>query len=167
MGQVRSMLRAYAIDRPDPGDVLQRTNAALLRLLPEAIASAVYAVLDLTTGELVYANAGHPPPLLITDAGDTEYLGDAPGVLLGASAGTSVRTGQRRLTPGGGLLLYTDGLIEDPRRDIDEGLNALAAAVRRSGARTADQIRAAAESLLQGEPSRADDVCLLAARLLP
>jgi PAS domain S-box-containing protein len=165
MGQVRSMLRAYAIDRPDPGDVLQRTNAALLRLLPEAIASAVYAVLDLTTGELVYANAGHPPPLLITGAGDTEYLGDAPGVLLGASAGTSVRTGQRRLTPGGGLLLYTDGLIEDPCRDIDEGLNALAAAVRRSGARTADQIRAAAESLLQGEPSRADDVCLLAARL--
>ena len=165
MGQVRSMLRAYAIDRPDPGDVLQRTNAALLRLLPEAIASAVYAVLDLTTGELVYANAGHPPPLLITDAGDTEYLGDAPGVLLGASAGASVRTGQRRLAPGGGLLLYTDGLIEDPGRDIDEGLNALAAAVRRSGARTADQIRAAAESLLQGEPSRADDVCLLAGRL--
>jgi PAS domain S-box-containing protein len=166
MGQVRSMLRAYAIDRPDPGDVLQRTNAALLRLLPEAIASAVYAVLDLTTGELVYANAGHPPPLLITGTGDTEYLGDAPGVLLGASADISVRTGQRRLAPGGGLLLYTDGLVEEPRRDIDEGLNALAAAVRRSGARTADQIRAAAESLLHGEPSRADDVCLLAARLL-
>jgi PAS domain S-box-containing protein len=166
MGQVRSMLRAHAIDRPDPGDVLQRTNAALLRLLPEAIASAVYAVLDLTTGELVYANAGHPPPLLITGTGDTEYLGDAPGVLLGASADICVRAGQRRLAPGSGLLLYTDGLIEDPRRDIDEGLNALAAAARRSGAGTADQIRAAAESLLHGEPSRADDVCLLAARLL-
>jgi PAS domain S-box-containing protein len=166
MGQVRSMLRAYAIDRPDPGDVLQRTNAALLRLLPEAIASAVYAVLDLTTGELVYANAGHPPPLLISGTGHTEYLGDAPGVLLGASAGASVHTGRRRLARGGGLLLYTDGLIEDPRRDIDEGLNALAAAVRRSGARTADQIRAGAESLLHGESSLADDVCLLAARLL-
>jgi hypothetical protein len=46
------------------------------------------------------------------------------------------------------------------------GLDALAAAVRRSGARTADQIRVAAESLLHGESSRADDVCLLAARLL-
>ena len=76
-----------------------------------------------------------------------------------------MRTGRRRLAPGGGLLLYTDGLIEEPRRDIDEGLNALAAAVKRSGARTADQIRAAAESVLHGEPSRADDVCLLAAWL--
>ena len=64
MGQVRSMLRAYAIDHPHPGEVLQRTNTALARLLPDAMASAVYAVLDLTSGELVYANAGHPPPLL-------------------------------------------------------------------------------------------------------
>src|ERR1700683_3600332 len=166
MGQVRSMLRAYAIDRPDPADVLKRTNAALLRLLPEAIATAAYAVLDLTTGELLFANAGHPPPLLITSTGDTEYLDDAPGVLLGAWADILVRTSQRRLAPGTALLLYTDGLIEDPRRDIDEGLDALAGAVRRSGARTPDTTRAAAESRPQGGSSRADDVCLLAARLL-
>jgi serine phosphatase RsbU (regulator of sigma subunit) len=166
MGQVRSMLRAYAIDCPDPGDVLQRTNAALVRLLPEAIASAIYAVLDLTTGDLVYANAGHPPPLITTGAGDAEYLGGAPGLLLGACADISLHGGHRRLAPGTGILFYTDGLIEDRRRDIDEGLGALAAALRRSRARTADQIRTAAESLLHAEPSRADDVCLLAAQLL-
>jgi PAS domain S-box-containing protein len=165
MGQVRSMLRAYAIDHPDPGEVLQRTNAALARLLPEAIASVVYAVLDLTTGDLTYANAGHPPPLLSSTAGQAEYLDDVPGVMLGACPEISLPAGRRRLTPGAGLLLYTDGLIEDRRRDIDEGLSALATAVRRSGARAADQIRAAAESLLHGQPSRADDVCLLAARL--
>jgi PAS domain S-box-containing protein len=165
MGQVRSMLRAYAIDHRDPGEVLERTNTALARLLPEAIASAVYAVLDLTTGDLSYANAGHPPPLLTAGTGKAEFLDDASGVMLGASPEISLPAGRRRLTPGTGLLLYTDGLIEDRRRDIDEGLSAIATAVRRSGARTADQIRAAAESLLHGEPSRADDVCLLAARL--
>jgi serine phosphatase RsbU (regulator of sigma subunit) len=165
MGQVRSMLRAYAIDHPHPGEVLRRTNAALTRLLPDVIASAVYAVLDLASGDLSYANAGHPPPLLRTGTGQAEFLDDASGVMLGVCAEISLPAGRRRLTPGTGLLLYTDGLIEDRRRDIDEGLGAIAAAVRRSGARTADQIRAAAESVLPGEPARADDVCLLAARL--
>jgi PAS domain S-box-containing protein len=175
MGQVRSMLRAYAIDHPHPCDTLQRTNAALGRLLPEAMASAVYAVLDLATGDLTYANAGHPPPLITTgtgqdgcldDAPDVMYLDDAPGVMLGACADISVSAGQRRLAPGIGLLLYTDGLIEDRCRDIDEGLSTLAATLKQSGARTADQIRAAAESMLHGKPSRADDVCLLAAQLV-
>jgi PAS domain S-box-containing protein len=165
MGQVRSMLRAYAVDRWHPGDVLQRTNAALVRLLPEALASVAYAILDVATGDLVYANAGHPPPLITTGTGKAEYLDDAPGVLLGASADIPLRTARRRLAPGTGLLFYTDGLIEDRRRDIDEGSGALAAAIKRSGARHADQIRAAAESLMHGEPSRADDVCLLAAWL--
>jgi PAS domain S-box-containing protein len=165
MGQIRSMLRAYAIDRPHPADVLRRTNAALVRLLPEAIASAIYAVLDLDTGDLTYANAGHPPPLVITGAGDALPLGDAPGVMLGACDDIFVHAARRRLAPSSGLLFYTDGLIEDRHRDIDEGISALAAAIGRSGARAADQICAAAESLLHGEPSRADDVCLLAARL--
>jgi PAS domain S-box-containing protein len=165
MGQVRSMLRAYAIDHPHPGDALQRTNTALARLLPEAIASAVYAVLDLATGDLTYANAGHPPPLITSGPGHDEYLDDAPGVILGASADISLSAGQRRLSPGTGLLFYTDGLIEDRRRDIDEGLSTLAATLRHSGAGTADQICTAAESVLHGKPSRADDVCLLAVQL--
>ena len=165
MGQVRSMLRAYAIDHPPPGDALQRTNTALARLLPEAIASAVYAVLDLATGDLTYANAGHPPPLITTGPGHDEYLDDAPGVMLGVCTNISLCAGRRRLTPGTGLLFYTDGLIEDRCRDIDEGLSTLAATLRHSRARTADQIRTAAESVLHGKPSRADDVCLLAARL--
>jgi PAS domain S-box-containing protein len=165
MGQLRSMLRAYAIDRWYPGDVLKQTNAALGRLLPEALASAVYAVLDLVTGELVYANAGHPPPLITTGTGHAEYLDDAPGVMLGASTHIPLRTARRRLAPGTGLLFYTDGLIESRCHPIDQGLGALAGAVRRSAARTVGQIRDAAESLLDCETSRADDVCLLAARL--
>ncbi len=102
MGQVRSMLRAYAIDHPHPGEVLQRTNTALARLLPEAMASAVYAVLDLTTGDLRYANAGHPPPLLTAGTGQAEYLDDAPGVMLGASAEISLAAGSGGSRPAPG-----------------------------------------------------------------
>jgi serine phosphatase RsbU (regulator of sigma subunit) len=102
---------------------------------------------------------------MTTGTGHDEYLDDAPGVMLGVCTDISLRAGQRRLTPGTGLLFYTDGLIEDRSRDIDEGLSTLAATLRHSRARTADQMRAAAESVLHGKPSRADDVCLLAAQL--
>ncbi len=165
MGQVRSLLRAYALDHPDPGDVLQRANDALIWLLPDALASVVYAVLDPASGELAYANAGHPPPLAITPAGGCEYLGDAPGTMLGARPDAACRAGHRRLGRGAGLLLYTDGLIEDRDRDISEGLRTLAATVGRATARSAGQVCTAAASILGDTSARADDICLLAIRL--
>ncbi len=165
MGQVRTLLRGYAIDDPDPGRVLDRVNAAMARLLPDALASAVYAVLDPATGDLGYANAGHPPPLVTGGAGQADYLDDAPGAMLGACARGEFGTGQRVLRPGEGLLLYTDGLIEDRRRDITEGLEILAGTLRRRGAGPASQACVAALEMLSGSAQRDDDVCLLAARL--
>ena len=165
MGQVRSMLRAYAIDHPDPGEVLTRTNSALTRLLPEALATAVYAVLDPATGELVYANAGHLPPLVATGAGQVDYLDEAVGRMLGASPEPAFTTGRRRLPTGTVLLNYTDGLIENGHRDLTDGLEELAGVMRRSAALTAEQICDAVRDALLGTDVRDDDVCLLAVRL--
>ncbi|MFI5080024.1 MAG: SpoIIE family protein phosphatase [Streptosporangiales bacterium] len=165
MGQVRSMLRAYAIDYPHPGEVLERTNTALHRLLPEALATAVYAVLDPSTGELVYANAGHLPPLVATGAGAVDYLDEATGSMLGASPDATYTAGRRLLPAGGVLLNYTDGLIENGRRDLTDGLDALAVVMRWSPARTAEETCAAVRDCLLGTDIRDDDVCLLVARL--
>jgi PAS domain S-box-containing protein len=165
MGQVRSMLRAYAIDYPDPGEVLARTNTALTRLLPEALATAVYAVLDPATGELVYANAGHLPPLVATGDGQVDYLDEAAGRMLGASPEPAFTTGRRRLPTGSVLLNYTDGLIENGRRDLTDGLDELAGVMRRSAALTAEQTCGAVRDALLGTDVRDDDVCLLAVRL--
>jgi Stage II sporulation protein E (SpoIIE) len=85
MGQVRSLLRGYAIDNPSPPDVLRRTNTALCQMQPDALASVWYAVLDPAGGELVYANAGHPPPLISNCHGHAEYLDAAPATMLGAT----------------------------------------------------------------------------------
>jgi PAS domain S-box-containing protein len=164
MGQVRNLLRAYAIDDPDPRSALQRTNAAVARLLPDALATVVYAVLDPATGDLVYANAGHPPPIVITTGGQSEYLDDAPGTMLGASGTATFTTGHRRLPPGARLLCYTDGLIEDRRRDFGEGLTALAETLQRSLNGSAEQTCATVQAALAGT-SRQDDICLLTARL--
>ena len=164
MGQVRNLLRGYAIEDPRPADVLRRTNTALARLLPEALATVVYAVLDPAAGEISYANAGHPPPILTTMAGQSEYLDAAAGVMLGAP-GYAAFTVARALPPGARVLFYTDGLIEDRHRDITDGLDALAVAMRSSTAVSAEQACLAAQAMLPGSAPRADDVCLLAARL--
>ena len=163
MGQVRSLLRAYAIDDPDPAAALERTNAAVIRLLPDALATVVYAVLDPATGDLVLRQrrapaAGHHR----RSTGQPEYLDDAPGTMLGALPGGRFSFGWRRLAAGARLLCYTDGLIEHRGRDIADGLAALADTIK--GCRgSAEETCATVETALAA--ARQDDVCLLTARL--
>ncbi len=163
MGQVRNLLRAYAVQTADPAEVLDRTRAALAQLLPDAMVTVAYAVLDPVTGELSYANAGHPPPVCIA-AGQVDYLEDAAGVMLGVPGGSAFTTGRWQLGAGSCLLLYTDGLVEARHRDIGAGFATLAAAMRGSGTRTARETCAVVEEKLLGTGPRADDVCLLAVR---
>ncbi len=165
MGQVRNMLRAYAVDTADPSDVLHRANIALSQLLPDAMATAIYAVLDPATGDLSYANAGHPPPVCVSVTGSVDYLDAATGTMLGALGDGAFTTGHRRLPPGTGLLFYTDGLIESHDRDISEGFTALAGAMRQTRGLTADQTCTTVQTVLLAGAPRADDVCLLAGRL--
>jgi serine/threonine-protein kinase RsbW len=169
MGQIRSLLRAYALEHPAPADVLGRTNAAVCELLPDVVATVFYGVLDLSTGDLTYASAGHPPALLDSGEGQVEYLDGTSGAMLGVGAGVGAGAGytasHRRLAPGVRLLLYTDGLIEDRRRDIAEGFGALARAVRRYPAQTAEQTCQCVQAAMLGSGMRADDVCILAIHL--
>jgi serine phosphatase RsbU (regulator of sigma subunit) len=124
----------------------------------------VYGVLDPATGDLAYANAGHPPPIVATCAGEAEYLDDTVGTMLGACTTASFTTGHRRLPPGASLLCYTDGLIEHRHHDIDEGFAALSETLRRSRPSSAEQTCAAVQAALVGAVTQ-DDICLLTARL--
>jgi serine phosphatase RsbU (regulator of sigma subunit) len=166
MGQVRSLLRAYALEHPAPAEVMRRTNAAVCQLLPDTVATVFYAVLDPSTGDLAYANAGHPPPLLGSGQGHADYLDSASGAMLGASADADYTASSRSLAPGAKLLLYTDGLIEDRRRDIAEGFGALARVMRRSPAQTAEQTCQFVQTAMLGTGTRTDDVCILTIRLV-
>jgi PAS domain S-box-containing protein len=163
MGQVRNLLRGYAVDKADPAAVLNATGAAMARLLPDALATVVYGVLDIATGQLSYASAGHPPPGCATPAGEVSYLDADPDTMLGLGHGFTTR--HRRIAPGSTLLLYTDGLIEDRRRDLSEGLARLADAMRHDAARSAEQTCAAVQAAMIGTTPRTDDLCILAVRL--
>ncbi len=146
--------------------MLQRTARAQARLLPDALATVVYALLDPATGELSYANAGHPPPVWASASGQTGYLDDASGVMLGVPGEAEFTVGHRTLDPGTSLLFYTDGLIEDRRRDITDGLSALAGVMGQVPSLSAEKTCATVQAALLGETPRADDVCLLGVRFL-
>ena len=169
MGQMRHLLRAYAVDTADPGEVLRRTARAQARLLPDTLATVVYALLDPATGQLSYANAGHPPPVWAAASGRAGYLDDASGVMLGVPIEPEFTVGHQTLDPGTSLMFYTDGLIEDRSRDISDGLSALADVM--SGVMggpaplSAERTCAVVQAALLGDTPRSDDVCLLSVRL--
>jgi serine phosphatase RsbU (regulator of sigma subunit) len=132
--------------------------------MPEAMATVFYGVLDTGTGDLTYANAGHPPPLLSGPRG-TEYLTGPGGLMLGVSDRATYASVTEHLEPGCTVLLYSDGLVEDRRRPLDEGLDALASAFVGRTVTAAEMCATAQTSLVEGQV-RADDVCLLAVQLV-
>ncbi len=74
--------------------------------------TAWMGILDLTTGKIQFANAGHNPPLLKQENGSFEYLKMRAGFVLGGMDGIKYRAGEITLSPGDRLFLYTDGVPE-------------------------------------------------------
>ncbi|MFI5907509.1 SpoIIE family protein phosphatase [Dactylosporangium sp. NPDC051541] len=129
MGQVRNALRAYAAERHSPSVVMQRVNRLLLDLQPDAVATCCYLELHLAEGTATAVLAGHPPPVMRAGTtADTLVLRAGPPLGVAAEIAYSETT---FLVPGGAnLLLYTDGLVEDRRYHLDDGLADLRKAVQ-------------------------------------
>ena len=108
---VRSTVRAFALVDPSPGYVLGMTGRALLRHEPDdTYVTAFLLLLDLTTGETVFANAGHPPPLRIGPL-QCGYLTAVPGPPLGTFP-TEYREDRAVLERTETVMLFTDGATE-------------------------------------------------------
>ncbi|OEJ95188.1 SpoIIE family protein phosphatase [Streptomyces thermolilacinus] len=171
MAQLRNMLRAYAWSQTEPpSKIVDWLDHASLHIAEVSMATMTFGRLTVSEDgrcELSWTNAGHPPPLLVTHDGVARYLTDAHGVLLGLGA-HRVRVERTdataELPPGSTLLLYTDGLIEEPGRSLDEGLDRL----RRHAASLAHRpLESFTDELLQRArpPQNEDDVALLALRV--
>ena len=74
--------------------------------------TAWMGILDITTGNMQFANAGHNPPLLKRANGEFEYLKTRAGFVLAGMEGVRYRAGELTLSPGDRLFLYTDGVPE-------------------------------------------------------
>ena len=88
MGQLRSGLRAYALDGIAPSDVLERLSRLLRQLDPGGTATVLYLVLDPYAGSLVVSSAGHPPPLVMSDRRRRRTSSNCPGRRLSAPRAT-------------------------------------------------------------------------------
>ncbi|MEV5343809.1 SpoIIE family protein phosphatase, partial [Streptomyces sp. NPDC052676] len=134
MGQLRSAVRAFALDDRPPDEVLGGVNRLLIDLDPGQFASCCYVRLDPLTGVARIVRAGHPPPLLRHPDGRTRVLDLPGGVVLGVDAHADYPVSELPMAPGALLALYTDGLVERPGGDIDDGITALRLALARAGA---------------------------------
>lgn len=162
MGQLRGAVRALA-PIGTPTDLLVNLDV-FVESVPEASMSTLaYLELDPENGRVVYACAGHPPPLVVTADGDARFLWDGRSTPLGSSLGSVRVEGEERLARDETVLLYTDGLIERRDRGLDAMLEELAVAARaRAGASPEQLVDGILSALLTA--SLQDDVCVLAFR---
>ncbi len=98
---------------------------------PEGFVTAVHLTLDLVTGDYLISSAGHPPAAQFEGGSGRWRLTKARGIVLGVVPDMRSRPESGSLRPGDALMLYTDGLVEVPGRDIDAGIDRLLGAADR------------------------------------
>jgi serine phosphatase RsbU (regulator of sigma subunit)/anti-sigma regulatory factor (Ser/Thr protein kinase) len=124
MGQLRSAIRAYALDTEAPGEVITKL-AEFSHRMHSRMATVIYATLNLNTWTVRVARAGHPYPLLVRADGSAEFLTEVGGPPLGTVGGHGYGEQSVTLAAGETLVLYTDGLIERRGHQLGEGEAAL------------------------------------------
>ena len=172
MGQLRGLIRAIAFDTDlSPARVLERTDRAIAGLGLGSLMTATVVVVRIDpatpdgTHRIQWANAGHPPPVVVRDDGQVEPLRTANDLLLGI---TEVDRVDHTTTLGTGdtLFLYTDGLIERRGQAMSVSLELLLDALVGGHRLTLDELSEHVLSLLA--PGAADDdVALVLLRPAP
>ncbi len=163
MGQLRAAVRAYArLDLP-PAEVLELLDSIVFELGGEQLVTCVYGIYDPAAGGLQYANAGHLPPLLAMPGASVERLPGATGPPLGVGGGTPYDEHLVKVPEGAIIAFYTDGLVERRDRDLDLGIDGLAAQLSADG-RSVAALPSALIAALAPEGSD-DDIAILLARV--
>jgi serine phosphatase RsbU (regulator of sigma subunit)/putative methionine-R-sulfoxide reductase with GAF domain/anti-sigma regulatory factor (Ser/Thr protein kinase) len=166
MALTRTLVRAAVGETITPADVLRRVNDLLYPDSQQGMfVTAVYGVLDSTTGEFTYANAGHNPPLWLDCREKRIERLTRTGIALGVEVGLPMDQRAIRLGLNDMILLYTDGVTEafnaDGEAFSEERLHAVALTCEGSAADTLEAIDQAISAFVGTEPA-ADDITLLA-----
>jgi serine phosphatase RsbU (regulator of sigma subunit) len=161
MARLRGALAGLSITGAPPQQLVRWLNELALHVAAEHTASVVAGYYDPLTRMLTWAQAGHPPPVLIRRPW-ARPLPQPYGILLGA-AGLDYAPATIQLQPDDLLLLYSDGLLERRDRSVGDGLSELLAAV--AEATDPEMVISAALGAL-GTTDSEDDTCLVVLQAL-
>jgi integral membrane sensor domain MASE1 len=167
MGRLHTVLRMAATAPGNgPAAVLAALDSACAAI-PDALCTTVgYAEYQPRTGELRYACAGHPPPMLVTAEGEPQYLSEGRSTPLGVTDLSRVDA-VVHVPPASTLVWYSDGLVERRGEDIDVGLARLITATRAQPLeQPPDRWCGAILRALTDQRHIEDDIVLVCVRLL-
>ncbi|MEV0585141.1 fused response regulator/phosphatase [Nonomuraea sp. NPDC050310] len=158
MAELRHALRASLLGRVDLGESLALLNDVLRRYHPRMTATVCLVLTEPATGRTLVANAGHIPPVLVEPGGHPRY--HAFGNLLLGVTHETYRVDEVHIPPGGVLLMFTDGLVEDRGVPLEESLEV----ARKSAETIGPDLEEFADRLIESFGAREDDVALVVFR---
>ena len=127
MGRMRSALRAYVLETPDPATALRMLDRKIQYFEPNAMATVLYGLYTPGTGDFTVSSAGHLPPVLAAPGGQAGLLPLRPDPPIGTADDPQRRSATFFIPPGALLCCYTDGLVERRGQVLDQGMDTLAA----------------------------------------
>ncbi|MFE0510174.1 SpoIIE family protein phosphatase, partial [Streptomyces sp. NPDC058964] len=171
MGRLRATVRTLALLDLDPAELLTRLDGLVAQdsephaddgLSDEALGvTCLYAIYDPVSGRCVWASAGHPPPIVADESGSVAVSALTPGPPLGLD-GLPYENVELNLSSASVMALFTDGVVEDRRTDIDSGIDRLAHVLTRQPCPLEELCDQALSTLPPGP--QADDATLLLVR---
>lgn len=171
IAMARSILRSAIARGATPAEALAQANDVLSVDNPTMMfATAFVGIIDLVTGRLSFANAGHNPPLLLQPDGQRVWLDGTRCIALGVMEGFDYSAAEVMLRPSDTLLLYTDGVTEAVAPDGgfygEARLSELAATIRQDPGKLVAAVFADIAEFEQDE-AQADDITMLCLTLMP
>ena len=170
MALSRTLVRVSAFTGRGPAKALERANHLILNdTRSDLFVTIFYAVIDPATGQMLYTNAGHNPPLLVRAGGEIETL-HCRGIALGVLEEIQLQEKETRLNTGDLLVLYTDGITEAiniAQKEFGvERLSEVARLKRREPALSVlTHVDAAVKAFVADEPQFDDMTCVIARRV--
>lgn len=173
MAMTRTAFKMSALAAPESiGHTMARVNRFLCDSNPQQMfVTALAGILDLKTGRVEYADAGHEPPFILQAAGGVLKVDKVGGLVLGFIRDEEFRTGSMQLNPGDTLVLYTDGVTEamNVKHELfgaDAIEKTLSLTRQTAASQTIIQGLLEGMRVFVGEAEQHDDIAILAIRYL-